>query len=237
MHFKIELCSASVEAIHLASRLDIDRIELCQNLEQGGLTPSAGLVKFAVDKGIETHVLIRPRAGGFFYNSDEFTLMLNEVETLKRLSVKGLVVGALSEQFLPDIKNLSSIIDAKEGLDLTFHRAFDEVVDWKKSLDLLIGAGFKRVLSSGLASNVEIGMENLAKMKQFVGDAIEIMPGGGVNLSNIHRIMDEVKPDAIHFSGTVKTLLDEESLFSETILKVDEKKIEKLVNGLKIREV
>jgi len=233
MHFKIELCSASVEAIRLARRFDIDRIELCQNLEQGGLTPSAGLVKFAVDKGIETHVLIRPRAGGFFYHSDEFEVMLDEVKTLQELSVSGIVVGALSDHFLPDIKNLNEIIKAAEGLDLTFHRAFDEVVDWKKSLDLLIGAGFKRVLSSGLASNVEIGMYNLAKMKQFVGNSIEIMPGGGVNLSNIHRIIEEVKPDAIHFSGTVKTLLDEESLFSETILKVDEKKIEKLVQGLK----
>lgn len=237
MHFKIELCSASIEAINLAARLEIDRIELCQNLEQGGLTPSAGLVRYAKEKGLETHVLIRPRAGGFFYNEDEFKVMLDEIETLKKLKVDGIVIGALTEQFLPNVQALKEVIQAANGLDLTFHRAFDEVVDWKKSLEVLIEAGFKRVLSSGLASNVEIGLENLKKMKQFVGNSIEIMPGGGVNLANIHRIIEEVQPDAIHFSGTVKTLLDEESLFSETILKVDEKKIEKLVNGLRVKEM
>ncbi|MBM3186886.1 MAG: copper homeostasis protein CutC, partial [Bacteroidetes bacterium] len=44
---KIELCAASQEAIQIASDLKIDRIELCQNLDQGGLTPSAGMIQYA----------------------------------------------------------------------------------------------------------------------------------------------------------------------------------------------
>ena len=63
---KLELCAASIEAIQIAKELNFDRIELCQSLEQGGLTPSLGLVDYALAHGVETHVLIRPRPGALF---------------------------------------------------------------------------------------------------------------------------------------------------------------------------
>jgi copper homeostasis protein len=80
---KIELCAASFEAIKLAKEFNVDRIELCQNLEQGGLTPSAGFIDYALSTGLKTHVLIRPRAGGFCYNEEEFLIMLREIEYCK----------------------------------------------------------------------------------------------------------------------------------------------------------
>jgi copper homeostasis protein len=233
MTIKIELCAASIEAIEIARKLNIDRIELCQDLEQGGLTPSAGLIQFAVKKGIETHVLIRPRAGGFHYSEMELEVILNDILIAKKLGAKGIVVGVLKANFELDIPALQKIKAVSKGLELTFHRAFDESIDWRKSIDALIELGFTRILTSGFASNVEIGMEILAQMTKYADNRIQIMPGGGVSAANVARIISRVNPAAVHFSGTTKQILDEDSHFSETILKVDKKRVVRILDSIK----
>jgi copper homeostasis protein len=229
MSIQIELCAASIEAILLAKELDINRIELCQDLEQGGLTPSAGLIEFALSQNLETHVLIRPRAGGFSYSESELQVMLNDISFAKKIGVNGVVVGVLKSNFEIDIEALKKIKDVSGDLVVTFHRAFDETIDWKKSMNQLVELGFHRILTSGFATNVEMGFPNLKQMVKFAENRIEIMPGGGVNAANINKILHEINPNSIHFSGTIKAILDEDSLFSETILKVDVKRVKRLV--------
>lgn len=230
---KFELCAASIEAIKIAKELGFDRIELCQDLEQGGLTPSYGLIEYAQAFGIETHVLIRPRPGGFFYNEDELEVILREVINCKRSGVKGVVVGALSETGEIDREVLAEIMEKAESMEVTFHRAFDDSIDWKRSLDILLEFGVTRVLSSGMASNVEVGMPILKQMVKHVDGKLQIMAGGGVNASSVQRVVNEVQPHAIHFSGTAKFQLDEDSLFSETILKVDPNKVRRILDAVK----
>lgn len=226
---EIELCAASIEAIQLAKEFKFDRIELCQNLEQGGMTPSPGLIDYAVAYGIETHVLIRPRPGGFQYNWDEVEIMLRDIIECKSMEAKGVVVGALDKFGMVDEKAVGMMVEKADNLDVTFHRAFDDTYNYEKSIDTLVKLGVKRVLSSGLGSNVVLGMENLKGMKEYANGRIEIMSGGGVNANNIVRLVDYVQPDGIHFSGTKKHLLDEESMFSETILKVNRDKVQGLL--------
>ena len=234
MSIKIELCAASIEAIEIARELNIDRIELCQDLEQGGLTPSAGLIKFAISKNIETHVLIRPRAGGFHYSEMELEVILNDILIAKKLGAKGSVVGVLQANFELDIPALQKIKAGSEGLELTFHRAFDESINWKKSIDTLVEQGFNRILTSGFASNVEIGMDILKLMTEYAKDRIEIMPGGGVSAANVNKLINYILPAGIHFSGTTKQILDEDSNFSETILKVDKNKVKRILDMIKL---
>lgn len=225
---KIELCAASQEAIQIASNLQIDRIELCQNLDQGGLTPSAGMIKYAKNLGLETHVLIRPRAGGFHYSEEEIKLILNDVQFCKDFGVDGIVVGFLQPNFEIDTHAIEQINLIRGDLKLTFHRAFDDTIEWRRSLDKLISCGVDRILTSGFASNVDIGLPNLIEMKNYANGRIEIMPGGGVNAGNILKIKRELEPESIHFSGTIKVLMDEDSAFSETLLKADANRIAKL---------
>jgi len=226
---KIELCAASLESIQLAKELNFDRIELCQTLEQGGITPSPGLIDYAVAYGIETHVLIRPRPGGFQYNWDEIEIMLRDILECKSMEAKGVVVGALNEFGLIDEKAIGLMVEKAGDMDVTFHRAFDDTYNYEKSIDTLVNLGVKRILSSGLGSNVELGMKNLKAMMAYADGRIEIMPGGGINANNIQKLISEVQPDGIHFSGTKKYLLDESSMFSETILKVNEEKVRRLI--------
>ena len=225
---KIELCAASQEAIQIASNLQIDRIELCQNLDQGGLTPSAGMIKYAKNLGLETHVLIRPRAGGFHYSEEEIKLILNDVQFCKDFGVDGIVVGLLQPNFEIDLDAIERVNDIRGNLELSFHRAFDDTIEWKRSLDKLISCGVDRILTSGFASNVDIGLPNLIEMTNYANGRIELMPGGGVNAGNILKIKRELEPESIHFSGTIKVLMDEDSAFSETLLKADANRIAKL---------
>ena len=230
---KIELCVASIEALQIVKDLRIDRIELCQNLEQGGMTPSHGFIEMALLNEIETHVLIRPRAAGFTYSEDEIQLMLNDIKDCRELGVKGIVIGALNINKTIDRDAMLRMKEVAKDLEITCHRAFDDSFDWKNSMDVLIEAGVNRILSSGLSSSVELGLPILTEMMKYAKSRIEIMVGGGVNLGNVQRILLDVQPDAIHFSGTSKLILDENSYFSETLLQVDKSKVEKLIHSIR----
>lgn len=229
---KLELCAASIEAIQLAKKYQFDRIELCQNLEQGGITPFYGMIEYAIAYGIDTHVLIRPRPGGFQYTQEEAELMIREVMNCREMGAKGVVFGALTEVGEIDKKLLEKVIEKAKGMEVTFHRAFDDTFDWKKAMDVLIQFGVHRVLTSGLARNVEQGLPILKEMVNYANGKIEIMPGGGVNAGNVKRLVDSIQPNAIHFSATSKVQLDEESLFSESVLQVEEARLKRILNAL-----
>jgi copper homeostasis protein len=226
---KLELCAASLDAIQLAKELAFDRIELCQTLEQGGLTPSPGYIDYAVALGVETHVLIRPRPGGFNYSKDEIEIMLRDILECREMGVSGVVIGAINEYGRIDEDAVRLMVEKAGKMEVTFHRAFDDTYNYEKSIDALVALGVRRILSSGLGSSVELGMENLKGMMDYAAGRIQIMCGGGINASNIEKVINYVKPDAVHFSGTQKVLLDENSMFSETVLKVSREKVERLL--------
>lgn len=231
---QLELCAASVQAISLAKKYNFDRIELCQNLENGGTTPSLGMIQYAVNRGIETHVLIRQRAGDFVYTKEEKKVMINDSILSTSIGVKGLVVGSLTEKNEIDEDTLTKMITSISNIDFTFHRAFDDITDWKKAIDLLIQLGFKRILTSGGKTSIDQGFERLKEMIQYADNRIEIMIGGGVNPDNIYRLTSELKPHAIHFSGTILTLKNNStSLFSSELLEINEEKIKKTLQNLK----
>ena len=228
---KLELCAASIEAIQLAKKYQFDRIELCQNLEQGGITPFYGMIEYAIAYGVETHVLIRPRPGGFQYSLEEAELIIREVVNCREMGAKGIVFGALNDMGEIDSELLSKVIDKANGIEVTFHRAFDDTLDWKKAMEVLIAQGVRRILTSGLARNVELGLPILKEMIEFSNQRIEIMPGGGINAGNVKRIIEQIQPDAVHFSATTKVQLDEDSLFSESVLQVEEARVQRILNA------
>lgn len=230
---KIELCAASLEAIRVARELQFDRIELCQSLEQGGITPSPGMVDYALACGVETHVLIRPRPGGFIYDDDEIEVIYRDILEAKNLGAHGVVIGILDQSGEINESAIEKAVNLAQGMQVTFHRAFDDTISFEKSIDSLVDLGVKRILSSGMCTNVEIGLPVLKEMKRYAAGRIEIMAGGGVNLSNVHSLKNDLNPDAIHFSATVKHLLDEESYFSESILRIDPKKAARLLEVLR----
>jgi len=187
------------------------------------------MIEYALAMGLETHVLIRPRPGGFFYDSDEIEIMLRDIRVCKIAGAHGVVVGAYNDEGWMNRTALEQMALQAGDMQITYHRAFDDLSRFEKGMDKLIGLGFHRILTSGLARNVELGFDHLKKMIEYADGRIEIMCGGGVNASNIKRLKEELQPDAVHFSATQKETLDEGSMFDETILEVNEKKLVRIL--------
>jgi copper homeostasis protein len=185
------------------------RIELCQDLLADGLSPSSEFIKevTAVCK-LPIHVLVRPRAGNFFYNSAEIKQIEKDIKRIKRFPIQGIVIGALNKDKSLAIEHLSRWKKMCPSLDFTFHRAFDFVKDPEKAIHQLINLGYDRVLTSGTESKATEGLDLLKKLNLKYSTQITIMPGGGVNHKNAHQFL-EAGFNQIHLSAK-----DENEYFS-----------------------
>lgn len=198
----LEICAGSVESAIAARDGGAQRIELCAALEVGGVTPSAGLIAEARKiEGLILNVIIRPRGGDFLYNDYEVACMEEDIRTCKRLGADGVVIGALTADGNIDIATCKRLIDAAEGMSITFHRAFDMCCDAHKALEELISLGCNRVLTSGQAPTAEAGITLLKKLVVQANERIIIMPGCGVNSNNAARILSETGTYEIHASA------------------------------------
>ena len=198
----VEICANSFESAVAAQSGGADRIELCTQLAVGGLTPSHHLIKKVVSElSIPIHVLIRPRKGNFCYSKEELNIMKNDIEFCKYLGCSGVVSGVLESDLTIDLIATKQLIEAANGLDFTFHRAFDCVKDPLVSLENLIDLKIKRVLSSGLKPSAIEGISLLSDMNKIANQQIEIMPGSGINLGNVLRFKNKGFT-SIHLSAT-----------------------------------
>lgn len=198
----LEICAGSVESAIAARDGGAARIELCAALEIGGTTPSAGLIAEARKiEGIVLNVIIRPRGGDFLYNEHEAACMEQDIRTCRQLGADGVVIGALTAEGDIDTALCKRLIDAADGMSITFHRAFDMCRDPKRALEELIAIGCDRVLTSGQAATAEAGLPLLKELVQQAAGRISIMPGCGVNSGNAARILQATGAVEIHASA------------------------------------
>ncbi|MBW2937354.1 copper homeostasis protein CutC [Aureisphaera sp. CAU 1614] len=181
----LEICANSFESAMAAQKVGAHRIELCTELSLGGVTPSFGLIEKVLSSlTIPVHVLIRPRSGNFTYTESEVDVMLKDIQQCKKMGVAGIVTGALTLENEIDVETTQQLLLASEGLDVTFHRAFDWCHNPKKSLQELQQLGVKRILTSGQQPNAFEGLTLLKELKAL-SESIEIMPGGGIHSENV----------------------------------------------------
>ena len=227
----VEICANSFESAVAAQRGGADRIELCTQLAVGGLTPSRHLIKKVVSKlSIPVHVLIRPRKGDFCYSKEELNIMKNDIEFCKNIACSGVVSGVLQSDLTIDLIATKQLIEAANGIDFTFHRAFDCVKDPLVSLENLIDLKIKRVLSSGLKPSAIEGISLLSDMNKLANQQIEIMPGSGINLGNVLRFKNKGFT-SIHLSATQQPEKKSASFFEGGTEGVsDEKTIRKIMS-------
>ncbi len=200
----IEICANSFESAQAAQNAGANRIELCTELSVGGLTPSHGLLEKVVSElNIPTHVLIRPRSGNFTYSKEECDVMLRDIAFCKKMGCAGIVSGVLTSENKIDIEKTKQLIVASEGMEFTFHRAFDWVENPLKELQILIDLKVNRLLSSGQKPTAIAGISLLKELQKVANDQLEIMPGGGINLENALKFK-EANFKSIHFSATNK---------------------------------
>jgi copper homeostasis protein len=220
MKKKLEVIATDVAHVIEANRLGVDRIELCSALSADGLSPSYGMVKWAVQNAdMPVMVMVRPREGDFVYTDQELDVMLDEVRWAKSCGAMGIVVGVLNQENEVNLLAMRRLVQLAYPMEVTFHRAMDVVMDPLKSLEEIIDLGCTRILTSGQQSSCIEGKDLILEMQRQAGDRIVIMAGAGINAECI----EEMKCNEImeyHMSGL--TRLDrcnrQEMVFGSTMV-------------------
>lgn len=202
-HYQFEVCANSVESCLAAQTGGADRVELCAGIPEGGTTPSYGDIATARELLTHTrlHVIIRPRGGDFLYTPLEQRIMLKDIENARRLGADGVVFGCLTPEGDIDIALMKQLLEAAQGMSVTFHRAFDVCRQPKQALETLIQLGCHRILTSGAQPTAEQGIPLLKELQAQADGRIILLAGCGVNENNIARIASETGIREFHFSA------------------------------------
>lgn len=239
MTIDLEVCATSRDSAIAAQAAGATRIELCSLLEVGGITPSYGLiatVREAVQ--IPIHVLIRPRTGGFVYTEGELSIIERDIDAVGELKCEGVVIGCLTAEGRVDTIRTQALVRRARrwGITVTFHRAFDDLVDQLEGLEDVVSTGCDRILTSGGRQSVADPAAK-ARMKALVDQAagrIKVMPGAGINVDNVASIVEETDVDEVHASckRTVAMGEQEKSLFANERWETDEGTVRDMVRRL-----
>jgi copper homeostasis protein len=238
MKFELEVIAFDILSCQLAADNGADRIELCANPHEGGTTPSYGMMKAArKSTQIQVFPIIRPRGGDFLYSNAEFKIMKDDIKAAQDIGCEGIVIGILNEDGIVDIERNQELVELANGLDVTFHRAFDRVKDPISSLEQIIAIGCNRILSSGLHPSANEGSSLLRTLVRQADGRIKIMPGSGVRADNIVQLAKDTGATSFHSSAR-KTIVSQMQYINpsmkESLVQVslDGAEVKKLKNNL-----
>ena len=213
MLYTLEIATFTLPAAFQAQAAGAHRLELCENPQDGGTTPSMGMLS-VIRKLIHIPVfpIIRPRGGHFVYTADEQAVMLEDIALCRQLGFPGLVTGALLPNGDIDVSFMEKVIQLAGPMEVTFHRAFDRCRDPLQSLEVLIELGCCRILSSGQRPSVADGIELVRTLVQQAAGRIIMLPGSGLNSRNVAHIAQV--SGAREFHTAARCQVRDESVFS-----------------------
>jgi copper homeostasis protein len=195
----IEVCVDSVASAVAAQQGGAARLELCSDLLEGGVTPSAGLIEVVrANVSIGLHVIIRPRGGDFCYSDQEFEIMRRDITVAKKLGADGVVLGVLDAEGNIEVDQTRQLVELARPLSVTFHRAFDMSADLFRSLEDVCATGADRLLTSGGEQKCLQGVAVIAQLAKSAGGRIAIMAGGGIDHHNAAIIIERTGIREIH---------------------------------------
>lgn len=194
-----EFCAGSFSEALAAEKRGADRIELCDNLAEGGTTQSYGTIKMALEKlNIPVFPIIRARGGDFCYSDEELKIMREDILMCKSLGAKGIVFGMLTKDKKIDEKILKEFVSLASPMEVTFHKAVDELENPVEAVDILAEAGVKRILTSGTKATALEGADILNEMIQRAEGKITIVVAGGVTTENFDEVSKKIVSSEYH---------------------------------------
>jgi copper homeostasis protein len=195
----IEAAVETLDAALIAERAGADRIELCDNLAEGGTTPGSALIAAVTARTrLPVFVMIRPRAGDFVYSDSEYEMMARDIEQARATGVAGIVTGLLTSDGQVDIERTRALVVSAGELPVTFHRAIDRAVNLPTAIEHAIEAGARRVLTSGGAATALEGVNVIAALVNQAGKRISIVVGGGVREHNVRTVIARTGVREVH---------------------------------------
>jgi copper homeostasis protein len=212
MKFKLEVCVDNITSALEAQSAGAHRIELCNSLIEGGTTPGYGTILSARNNlNISLNVIIRPRGGDFLYSDNEFDIMRRDIDICGESGVDGIVLGILLPSGAIDVERCAKLIEFAHPMSATFHRAFDMCSDPVRGLEDVIATGADRLLTSGQKDKAGDGAELISQLVGQADERIIIMPGSGINESNIAWLALVTGASEFHLSG--RKTIESEMLF------------------------
>ncbi|WP_366099775.1 copper homeostasis protein CutC [uncultured Cetobacterium sp.] len=184
----LEACVGSYSEAIAAINKGANRVELCENLFEGGTTPSYGTIKKVRELAIPAFVMIRPRGGDFCYSQAEIEIMKEDIKICKELGVLGVVFGVLTKDNKIDYSLLKELVELSKPMSITFHKAIDEIESPENEILTLAEIGVDRILTSGKKATAFEGAELLNKFIKIAKDKIKIIVCGGVTSDNFQEI-------------------------------------------------
>ncbi|NDV69425.1 copper homeostasis protein CutC [Dysgonomonas sp. 25] len=190
---QLEVCANSIQSAIEAQKGGALRVELCDNLADGGTTPSLAQIETtrkSID--IQLYTIIRPRGGDFFYSAIEFEIMKRDAHLCGQAGCDGIVIGILNPDGTIDKKRNKELIDIARqyNMGVTFHRAFDRTADLSGAMEDIIALGCERILTSGGKKTALEGKEVIKQLIEKAAGRISIMPGGGITENNIQELVE-----------------------------------------------
>ncbi|MBL7696510.1 MAG: copper homeostasis protein CutC [Chitinophagaceae bacterium] len=197
-----EVCAFNIQSAIVAQKAGAARVELCDNPVEGGTTPSHGTIKATRERiDISLYPIIRPRAGNYLYDDDEFSIMHRDILLSRDLGCNGISVGIQKINGEIDTERLKRIVEWAGTMGVTCNRVFDCAPDPFKALEDIIGCGCERILTSGLKSAAPDAADLLKKLVDTAGDRIIIMPGAGIKSSNVRKLAQQTNAREFHGSA------------------------------------
>ena len=194
-----EACVESFEKSLEAQNNGANRIELCENLAVGGTTPSYGTVKVCLEKlNIPIFPMIRARGGNFVYSKDEIEIMKEDIKVFKDLGVKGLVLGCLTSDNKIDLELTKTLVNLAYPMEITFHKAIDEISNPLDYIDDLVDIGIKRILTSGGKATALEGKDLINEMIKKSNGRLKIVVAGKVTKENLNGLSNLISADEFH---------------------------------------
>jgi copper homeostasis protein len=202
---KLEVVVYNIEGALKALDGGADRLEVCASPGDGGTTPSYGTIEvIRQNVTCDVYVMIRPRGGDFHYSRFEFHAMKRDITQYQKISVDGFVLGVLNRNGTIDKVRCRELVERARPLKVTCHRAFDMTRDPFEALEDCIEAGFERILTSGHRTKAMEGIDLISQLVERAGDRIIIMPGSGINETNVEEIKVRTRATEFHFSAVVQ---------------------------------
>jgi copper homeostasis protein len=203
----LEVCANSVTSALAAQKGGAARVELCENLFEGGTTPSHGEIVLARKQlHIKLYVLIRPRGGDFLYTDLEYDIICADINYCIEAGCDGVVIGILKADGTVDKERCLKLVQMakKAKLGVTFHRAFDMSADLYQALEDIIEIGCERILTSGGKSTAMEGSRMIANLIKKAAGRIIIMPGSGINEHNVTDLVRFTGVTEVHSSARAR---------------------------------